>query len=111
MSRWYLPPPQRGRARHAAWGPEIEGAVGAATASRGVVQRLDGRHHPSDEDIQMFEFLAEIEVPTIVALTKIDKLKPREVLTRVHEIAVALRLEDEQMIPFSAETKSPARRP
>jgi len=43
-------------------------------------------------------------VPTIVALTKIDKLKPREVLKRVHEIAVALRLEDEQMIPFSAET-------
>ena len=54
----------------------------------------------------MFDFLAEIEVPTIVALTKIDKLKPREVAKRVHEIAVALRLEDEQMIPFSAETNA-----
>ena len=52
----------------------------------------------------MFDFLAEIEVPTIVALTKVDKLKPREVAKRVHEIAVALRLEDDQMIPFSAET-------
>jgi GTP-binding protein len=62
------------------------------------------RHHPSEEDIQMFDFLAEIEVPTIVALTKVDKLKPREVAKRVHEIAVALRLEDDQMIPFSAET-------
>ena len=46
----------------------------------------------------------EIEAPTIVVLTKIDKLRPREVPERVHEIAVALRLEDEQMIPFSAET-------
>ena len=92
------------KARKEEWLPLIEGYLRASTALRGVVQLLDVRHHPSEEDIQMFDFLAEIEVPTIVALTKIDKLKPREVAKRVHEIAVALRLEDEQMIPFSAET-------
>ncbi len=92
------------KARKAEWLPLIEGYLRASTALRGVVQLLDVRHHPSDEDIQMFDFLAEIEVPTIVALTKVDKLKPREVTKRVHEIAVALRLEDDQMIPFSAET-------
>ena len=92
------------KARKAEWLPLIEGYLRASTALRGVVQLLDVRHHPSDEDLQMFDFLAEIEVPTIVALTKVDKLKPREVGKRVHEIAVALRLEDEQMIPFSAET-------
>jgi GTP-binding protein len=92
------------KARKAEWLPLIEGYLRASTALRGVVQLLDIRHHPSDEDIQMFDFLAEIEVPTIVALTKVDKLKPREVAKRVHEIAVALRLEDDQMIPFSAET-------
>ncbi|MDB4889866.1 MAG: engB [Gemmatimonadetes bacterium] len=92
------------KARKEEWLPLIEGYLRASTALRGVVQLLDVRHHPSAEDLQMFDFLAEVEVPTIVALTKIDKLKPREVLKRVHEIAVALRLEDEQMIPFSAET-------
>ena len=92
------------KARKAEWLPLIEGYLRASTALRGVVQLLDVRHHPSDEDLQMFDFLAELEVPTIVALTKVDKLKPREVGKRVHEIAVALRLEDEQMIPFSAET-------
>ena len=92
------------KARKAEWLPLIEGYLRASTALRGVVQLLDVRHHPSDEDLQMFDFLAEVEVPTIVALTKVDKLKPREVAKRVHEIAVALRLEDEQMIPFSAET-------
>jgi GTP-binding protein len=92
------------KSRKEEWLPLIEGYLRASTALRGVVQLLDVRHHPSGEDIQMFDFLAEIEVPTIVALTKIDKLKPREVLTRAHEIAVALRLEDDQMIPFSAET-------
>jgi GTP-binding protein len=92
------------KARKAEWLPLIEGYLRASTALRGVVQLLDVRHHPSDEDLQMFDFLAEVEVPTIVALTKVDKLKPREVAKRVHEIAVALRLEDDQMIPFSAET-------
>ena len=52
----------------------------------------------------MLDFLAEIEAPTIVVLTKIDKLRSREVPERVHEIAVSLRLEEEQLIPFSAET-------
>ena len=92
------------KTRKAEWLPLIEGYLRASTALRGVVQLLDVRHHPSDEDLQMFDFLAEIEVPTIVALTKVDKLKPLEVAKRVHEIAVALRLEDDQMIPFSAET-------
>jgi GTP-binding protein len=92
------------KSRKEEWLPLIEGYLRASPALRGVVQLLDVRHHPSEEDIQMFDFLAEIEVPTIVALTKIDKLKPRQVLERVHEIAVALRLEDAQMIPFSAET-------
>ena len=92
------------KSRKEEWLPLIEGYLRASPALRGVVQLLDVRHHPSEEDLQMFDFLAEIEVPTIVALTKVDKLKPHEIAKRVHEIAVALRLEDDQMIPFSAET-------
>jgi GTP-binding protein len=92
------------KTRKAEWLPLIEGYLRASPALRGVVQLLDIRHQPSDEDLQMLDFLAEIEAPTIVVLTKIDKLRPRQVAERVHEIAVALRLEDEQLIPFSAET-------
>ena len=92
------------KARKAEWLPLIEGYLRLSPALRGVVQLLDVRHHPSEEDLQMFDFLAEIEVPTIIVLTKVDKLRAREVATRVHEIAVALRLDAEQMIPFSAET-------
>ena len=90
--------------RKAEWLPLIEGYLRTSPALRGVVQLLDVRHPPSNDDLQMLDFLAEIEAPTIVVLTKIDKLRPREVAERVHEIAVALRLEDEQLIPFSAET-------
>jgi GTP-binding protein len=92
------------KTRKAEWLPLIEGYLRASPALRGVVQLLDVRHQPSNEDLQMLDFLAEIEAPTIVVLTKIDKLRAREVAARVHEIAVALRLEEEQMIAFSAET-------
>jgi GTP-binding protein len=90
--------------RKAEWLPLIEGYLRTSPALRGVVQLLDVRHAPSEEDLQMLDFLAEIEAPTIVVLTKIDKLRPRQVAERVHEIAVSLRLEDDQLIPFSAET-------
>ncbi len=52
----------------------------------------------------MLDFLAEIGVPTIVALTKTDKLKKAEVVPRAAELARALGLDDEQVIPFSAVT-------
>jgi GTP-binding protein len=92
------------KTRKAEWLPLIEGYLRASPALRGVVQLLDVRHDPSDEDLQMLDFLADIGAPTVVVLTKIDKLKPRQVAERVHAIAVALRLEDDQVIPFSAET-------
>ena len=90
--------------RKAEWLPLIEGYLRTSTTLRGVVQLLDARHDPSNEDLQMLDFLAEIEKPTIVVLTKIDKLKARELPERVKAIAVALRLEDDQIISFSAET-------
>jgi GTP-binding protein len=52
----------------------------------------------------MLDFLAEIELPTLVVLTKIDKLRPRERAERLAEAAVAMQVEQEQIIPFSAKT-------
>jgi GTP-binding protein len=95
---------QISKARKAEWMPLIEGYLQQAPALRGVVQLLDVRHAASKDDLQMLDFLADVGVPTIVALTKIDKLPPREVPARVRELAIQLRLDEEQMIPFSATT-------
>jgi len=97
---------QISKTRKAEWLPLIEGYLRLSPALRGVVQLLDVRHPPSKDDLQMLDFLADIGAPTIVALTKIDKLRPREVADRVHEIAVQLHLEEDQMIPFSAVTNA-----
>jgi len=90
--------------RKAEWLPLIEGYLRRSAALRGVVQLLDVRHPASQEDLQMLDFLADLGAPTIIVLTKIDKLRPRELSTRLHEIAVQLQLDEEQMIPFSATT-------
>jgi GTP-binding protein len=65
---------------------------------------LDIRREPSDDDRAMLDFLAEVEVPTIVALTKTDKLSKAGALESAAKISRALALEPEQVIPFSAHT-------
>jgi GTP-binding protein len=94
------------KARKAEWLPLIEGYLRQAPALRGVVQLLDVRHTASSDDLQMLDFLADVGVPTIVALTKIDKLRPQELPVRMRELALQLQLDEEQMIPFSATTNA-----
>ena len=94
------------KSRKAEWMPLIEGYLRSATALRGVVQLLDVRHPASTDDLQMLDFLADVGVPTIIVLTKIDKLRPRELPERVRELAIQLQLDEDQMIPFSATTNA-----
>jgi len=44
----------------------------------GVVQLLDSRHSPSQLDGEMMKWLSDSQMPTVVALTKVDKLKSNE---------------------------------
>jgi GTP-binding protein len=88
-----------------AWRPLIEGYLRISTQLRGVVQLIDSRHPPSPDDVQMLEFLAEIGAPTVVVLTKIDKLRSSELKQRIISLTTALGLDEEQVIPFSTVTK------
>jgi GTP-binding protein len=90
--------------RKAEWRPLIESYLSHSPTLRGVVQLLDVRHDPTEDDRQMFDFLAELETPTVVVLTKIDKLKPSVAEGRVKEIGELLHLDADQMIAFSAVT-------
>jgi GTP-binding protein len=90
--------------KKAEWRPMIESYLRRTTQLRGIVLLLDIRREPSEDDRAMLDFLAEVEVPTIVALTKTDKLSKAVARDRPGEIARALALEIEQIIPFSAQT-------
>src|ERR1700716_2041052 len=86
------------------WRPMIESYLRRTTQLRGIVLLLDIRRDPSDDDRAMLDYLAELEVPTIVALTKTDKVSKAAALAKAAEISRALTLEPEQVIPFSAHT-------
>jgi GTP-binding protein len=90
--------------RKAEWKPMIEGYLGASPNLRGIVQLLDVRHDPTKDDLQMFDFLAQVGVPTMVVMTKTDKLSKAQARTRITAITASLGLEDDQVIPFSSVT-------
>jgi GTP-binding protein len=90
--------------RRAEWRPLIESYLKSSPQLRGIVHLLDVRHDPTNDDRQMLDFLGELGVPTIVVLTKIDKLTATQRARRIPEIAADLELDAEQVVPFSAVT-------
>ena len=92
------------KARKAEWRPLIEGYLKDSPVLRGVVQLLDVRHDPTEDDLTMLDFLADLGVPTIFAVTKIDKLRKLEVQPRLVTLSKFLGMDVEQIVPFSATT-------
>jgi GTP-binding protein len=86
------------------WRPLIAAYLKRTSQLRGIVLLLDIRREPTDDDRAMLDFLAEVEVPTIVALTKTDKLSKAAAQARATEISQSLALDADQVIPFSAVT-------
>lgn len=90
--------------RRAEWRPLIESYLRGSPQLRGIVHLLDARHDPTNDDRQMLDFLADLGVPTIVVLTKTDKLTASERRLRAAELSGGLGLGEDQVIPFSAVT-------
>jgi GTP-binding protein len=90
--------------RRAEWRPLIESYLRSTDQLRGVVQLLDSRHDATGDDLQMLNYLGEVGVPTIIVLTKIDKVAPKERQQRRAHIAAAIGADDDQVIAFSATT-------
>lgn len=90
--------------RQAEWRPLIEGYLRGAPALRGVVQLLDVRRDPTDDDLQMFDLLADIGLPTLVCVTKVDKLSKGAAAKQVASLALRLGLDPEQVLSFSSVT-------
>jgi GTP-binding protein len=90
--------------RQTTWRPLIEGYLGNTATLRGAVQLLDVRHDPTDDDLAMLGFLAALETPALIVVTKVDKLARSAAADRVRALAGSLSLDDSQVIAFSAVT-------
>lgn len=93
-----------GRAEKERWSKLIEGYFSSDRKLKLTVLLIDSRHAPSAEDIQMLDYLESMEIPTLIVLTKIDKLKPTARQERLKAFPDELGVEEDGMLPFSAET-------
>jgi GTP-binding protein len=90
--------------RRETWRPLIAQYLTSSPALRGVVQLVDARHDPTDDDRAMLDQLAAIGTPTLVVATKIDKLSAAAQSPRLEELRQTLGLDAEQVIGFSSTT-------
>lgn len=67
------------------WSGLIEGYFHSGRDIRLVLSLMDVRHPPSKDDITMLDFLIDSELPFAIVLTKIDKLSPSQLATRLRE--------------------------
>ena len=88
-----------------AWGRLVESYLNSREQLAAVVHLVDSRHPPTRDDIQMHEWIKHYEVPSLVAMTKVDKIsrgKRAAALRSVRDL-----LEPDEATPlvfFSAET-------
>ena len=98
---------KRNRSEKERWAELMEGYFRSGRNIALVIQLLDMRHKPSEDDMTMLRFLRESETRFVIALTKSDKLNKSETEKRRSEIESELSsFADIPMVEFSSVTGS-----
>lgn len=85
------------------WGDMIETYLSSRQNLIKVVQLVDIRHAPSNQDIQMYEWLKHYGLDGIVVATKSDKISRNEMMKNIGVIKKALGLgPDDKVFPVSS---------
>jgi GTP-binding protein len=92
------------KAEQEKWRQNLEAYLGKRQSIRLVIQMIDGRHGPQNNDIQMHEWLQFHGRQVQVVLTKIDKLSKNEIAQSVALTARLLDVTPADVIAYSAET-------
>ncbi len=89
--------------RHS-WQPLIDGYLRMTSQLRGIVLLLDIRRDPNAEDLAMLDYLADLEIPTLVVITKVDKLGNAQRRERLKAVIDTIEVDESQVIASSAQT-------
>ncbi len=92
------------KSERAQWKRWIEAYLGDRRTLRLAVLLFDLRREPGPDETLLLEWLAERNVPALVALTKCDKLKPMRRAERVRVLGNSPALPAGQILAISAET-------
>ena len=84
------------------WKPMVEAYLTSRKSLKLVVIILDCRRMPSQEDINLLEWLRFYNIAALVVLTKIDKISQNQRKKQKLLVEKILNLEGEQIVLFSA---------
>lgn len=88
----------------ASWGKMMGTYFKTRQSLRGVIQLVDIRHSPTEDDKTMMNMLWENEIPALVVATKADKIARGQRPKYLKNIAEAFQMQDwREIIPFSSE--------
>ncbi len=85
-----------------AWGPMIRTYLQSRENLAAVVLLFDIRRTPREEDIQLLDWLEELDIPTIPVITKADKVNRSQQAKHIKTIAEATGLPADAFTLFSA---------
>jgi GTP-binding protein len=86
------------------WGQLVEPYIRRRETLAGVIHLVDCRHEPTEADQLLAEWLDSHGIPTLVVLTKADKLSRHKSLLAREQARKNLGREKERCILFSAKT-------
>lgn len=87
------------------WGHMMEEYFGLREQLQCVVLITDGRHEPTNDDVQMFQYVKYLQLPIIVIATKIDKVAKGKQQKHLQRTKSILQVEaSDPVISFSSET-------
>ncbi|GAB3060539.1 ribosome biogenesis GTP-binding protein YihA/YsxC [Salinicoccus sesuvii] len=89
------------------WGKMIESYLAEREALSAVIQLIDLRHKPTEDDVLMYNYLKHFEIPVIIICTKMDKIPRSKIEKHLKIVREAIDFEqDDVMIPFSSLDKN-----
>jgi GTP-binding protein len=97
---------QVSQAERAQWKTLVERYLADRPALRAAVLLQDLRRDPGDDERLLLAWLDERGVPSLVALTKSDKLPPMQRAKRARALERALSLPEHRILTTSAETST-----
>ncbi|EOV8631103.1 ribosome biogenesis GTP-binding protein YihA/YsxC [Staphylococcus pseudintermedius] len=81
----------------------IETYITTREALKLVIQLVDLRHPPTEDDVLMYDFLKYYDIPTLIIATKEDKIPKGKVQKHIKIIKEKLELESgDQIISYSS---------
>ncbi|NNM32515.1 MAG: YihA family ribosome biogenesis GTP-binding protein [Gemmatimonadetes bacterium] len=86
------------------WEELVSGFLTGSPHLRGVVYLVDARHPPTAGDQAFVERLAESRIPTLITLTKLDKLRNTERERLGERVIQPLAVPDDQVVRSSSKT-------